>query len=375
MRLQSIVSGTLALILGFTAATAPGWAQTPPQAAFTDSAAAGLAATKRVAISSVIVSFQASVADEAGPGAMLRMFQSKETAQSVLAMPDLDPALQAAVVQAVYAQLQADLTAAGFEVVPEAEVKANASYQQIQKLAGMPASVKFANAGGDALLVSPASLPGYLPYVMETGPFTSVTKTYLGWTSAMGAKSITPGGPSLISLNNNWKIPGLEVQMAKDLNANVVKAFYVVTIGKAEVSRRQSFDTVSGVSFDGALVSGVQRTVSANGSAFAQLGLLPDQTRIAFRTPGGNAKWQKVSTGKPVPAKDGDVVVRLAEPMLGGTDFFSVTGASQQKGLFGSGADFKFSFTVQVNDPAAYGREVVGMLTTADRAMIALVKP
>ena len=120
---------------------------------------------------------------------------------------------------------------------------------------------------------------------------------------------------------------------------------------------------------------GSRIVTTGEGSAAAQLSLVPDQTRIAFRTPTGNPKWQKVGFTKPAPAKDGDVVVRLAAPMINDGNFFSVTGTSRLGGIFAPGADFQFNFTASLTDQKAYGAAVDGMIAAATGAMVGLVKP
>ncbi len=358
-----------ALALALAAATAPSaaWSQASPApaatAAYTDSAATGLAATRRVAIASVIVSFQASVAGTKAQGN--GMFADKTSAQTVLALPEMDPELQAAIAAEAYRQLKAGLVAAGFNIVPEAEVTANASYQQIVKAAANPNFTRFGNALGDATLVSPPPLAPYLPYAME-GSIFEQPKSYIGWVSKMGGKSTTPGGPSVITIGSTWKLPGLEVQMAKELNAHVVKAFYVVTLGQATASRRRE-RLNTGPSSPG--------RESGEGTAEAEVGLLADQTRIAFRTPDGNNKWQKVPVTRPAPAKDGDVVVRLAQSLAGSSDDFSMTSSSSLGGLFNPGADFQFSFVARLDNPTAYRAEVQSMIGAANSAMTALLKP
>jgi len=357
--------GAVAAALGSSPAFGQMPATPPPtaSAAFTDSAAAGLSATRRVAIASVIVSFQASAAGTKAQGN--GMFADKNSAQTVLALPAMDPELQAAIVAEAYHQLRAGLTAAGFEIVPEAEVITNASYQQIVKAAGTPNYTRFGNAIGDAMLVSPPTLTPYLPYAME-GSLFEQPKSYIGWVSGMGGKSVTPGGPSVTSIGTIWKVPGLEVQMAKDLNAHVVKAFYVVTVGRASASRQRD-RIATGPSSPG--------RESGQGSAQAEVGLLADQTRIAFRTPNGNNKWQKVTFSKPAPAKDGDVVVRLAESLGGSSDVFAMTSSSSLGGLFNPGADFQFRFVATLTEPARYRAEVQSMIGSANSAMTALVRP
>jgi hypothetical protein len=326
---------------------------------FTDSSAAGLAPTKRVAITSVIVSFQASVGSKKAAGS--GMFANKTESTSTLGMSDMDPALEDAITAEAYRQLKADLVAAGYEIVPEAEVAADASYREIISKVGFVNHSKSANAMGDAFLVSPASLTPYMPYTMEGSAFQSGVQSFLGWGAGWG-KPPTPGGYSLMTAATFWKLPGLEVAMAKSLNAHVVKAFYVVTLGQTTVK--------SSASSNAYMDSGEGSTV-----VVAQPGLLPDQTRISFRSPGGNAKWQKVPFNKPMPAKDGDVVVHLAEPMLGDKSQYAVDiGGGQRNRLFHSLGDFKFTSTATITNPVAYQRDMQAMIATATRSMVALVK-
>lgn len=347
-------------LCAFDAHAAPLPADATVQAAFTDSSAAGLAGTKRVAITNVIVSFQASVGmtKEAGSG----MFADKSSSTSLMALPDMDPALQDAIAAQAYNELKNNLTAAGYEIVPEAEVAADANYKAIIAKVGFVNHSKSLNALGDAILVSPASLTPYMPYTAEGSLFESGVKSYLGWSSGWG-KPATPGGFSLMKAGTFYQLPGMEVALAKSLNAHVVKAFYVVNIGRTTAAHSRTL--------------GSTITTTATANAFAQLGLLPDQTRIAFRTPNGNAKWQKVSMTKQAPAKDGDVVVHLGEPILGSTDFFDVSGDGGHEGggwLLGHTGDFKFSYVASINDAAAYQAEVQAMIATATRSMVALVK-
>ena len=252
---QGSKSAFLALLIAGGCLLAPASvAAQAASAAFTDSSAAGLGATRRVAIATVVVSFQASVAGERLGGS--GMFADKSSARAVLALPDMDPALQARIANEAYAQLKAQLTAAGYEVVPEAEVKASATYGEMIRLAGLPNYTRFGNGLGDMTLVSPAGLLPYLPYGLEGGLFEQ-PKSYIGWVSGMGGKSTTPGGPSVTTIAGIWKLPGLEVKLAKELNANVVKAFYVVNLGEAFADRKREL--------------GARIVTTGEGSAAAQL--------------------------------------------------------------------------------------------------------
>jgi hypothetical protein len=350
----------------------------PPTAAkavMTDSSAAALAATKRVAITSVMVSFQASAGGEKTNTSGL--FAAKTDTSATLQMPEMDTQLLSTIADAIYQQLQADLADNGFDVLPEASVLGSAGYQKIVKMAGISNFSKFANLDGDVLLVGPSSLKPYLPYNAETGKFSATLKgTIKGWVGGFGGKSSTEGGPSVISIGEIYGLPGLEVELARELNANLVKATYVVTLGSAKAS----VDRFSSTSHN-----------KYAGSAFAQVGLRAGQTRIAFRTPAANAKGESAPGGYTAnfgnnagPAKDGNVVVTLAEPLLGGTDFFAVTEPEVKKptllgGLlgagFGNGADVQFTYIASVSDPAAYQAEVLAMARLAQRDMLTLVKP
>lgn len=350
------------------------------QVAFTDSTAAGLAPTKRVAITSVIVSFQASVGfkKDGGTG----MFADKSTSTSLMTMPYMDPDLQDAITAQAYRHLKADLVAAGYEIVPEAEVAADASYKEIIGKVGFVNHSRSLNALGAAVLVSPPTLTPYMPYTMEGGGFQALAGgkgSFVGWPSSWGkvaawGKSPTPGGYSLMTAATFYKLPGLEVALAKSLNAHVVKAFYVVNIGSTTAGHGRSW----GLATSNFGATGTRTTFRGTASAFAQLGLLAEQTRIAFRSPTGNAKWQKVNLNKSVPAKDGDVVVHLAETMLGGTDYFDLAGdGGKMRGegtFFESNSDFKFTYVASVTDSAAYGSEVQAMIASATHSMLALVK-
>lgn len=365
-----LVCAAVILTLGTSQAAPP----TSAKVVMTDSSPAALAATKRVAITSVMVSFQASAGGEKTNTSGL--FAAKTDTSSSLQMPEMDTKLLADITDDIYKQLQADLAANGFEVLPEADVVASAGYQKIAKMAGISNFSKFANLDGDVMLVGASGLKPYLPYNAETGKFSASIKGNIkGWVGGFGGKSSTEGGPSVISIGEIYGLPGLEVELAKELNANLVKATYVVTLGSAKAA----VDRFSSTTHN-----------SYTGSAFAQVGLRAGQTRIAFRTPSASPKGESAPGGytanfgnNAAPAKDGNVVVTLGEPLLGGTDFFAVTEPDVKKptllsGLlgagFGNGADVQFTFIASVSDAAAYRAEVLGMAKLAQQGMLALVK-
>lgn len=352
--------------------------------AMTDSSAAALATTKRVAISNVMVSFQASVGGDKTNTSGL--FAAKSDASSALQMPVMDTQLLATITDDIHQQLKADLQANGFEVLPEATVLASSAYKKIIAMAGISNFSKFANMNGDVVLVGASGLKPYLPYNAETGKFGQPTKSLINdWISRMGGKSSTEGGPSSITIAEIYALPGLEVDMCKELNAHVVKATYVVTLG----STKSAVERFTGTHQDIRGNTGFSSTHTGN--AYAQVGLLAGQSRIAFRTSAAKTGGESSSGsytanfGNNAPAaKDGNVVVTLAESLAGGSDFFSLAGGEKKDGgvgsflfgkvLGGTGADTQFEFTASISDPAAYRAEVVGMVKQAQRDMLVLVK-
>jgi len=366
-----LIAASWILAIGSVYAAPP----TPAKVVMIDSSASALATTKRVAITSVMVSFQASAGGEKTNTSGL--FAAKTDTSSSLQMPEMDTKLLASIADDIYKQLQIDLAANGFEVLPEATVVASPGYQKIARMAGISNFSKFANLDGDVMLVGASGLKPYLPYNAETGKFSAQIKSNIkGWVGGFGGKSSTEGGPSVISIGEIYGLPGLEVELAKELNANLVKATYVVTLGSAKAA----VDRFSSTSHN-----------TYSGSAFAQVGLRAGQTRIAFRTPSASEKGESAPGGYTAnfgnsasPAKDGNVVASLGEPLLGGTDFFAVTEPDVKKptllsgllgGGFGNGADVQFTFIATVSDAAAYRAEVVGMAKLAQQSMLALVKP
>ena len=366
------------IALALAALLAAGFSHAAPPAAakvaLTDSSPAPLAATRRVAITSVLVSFQASAGGEKTNTSGL--FAAKTDASSTLQMPEMDAKLQAEIADELYRELAAGLQANGFELIAEATVLASPGYQKVIKMAGITNFSKYGNKDGDVTLVGASALKPYLPYAAETGKFATPTKNLIkGWTGGWGGKSSTEGGPSTITTGEIYGLPGLEVELARELNANLVKATYVVTLG----STQAAVDRFSSTHHN-----------SYSGTAFAQVGLLAGQTRIAFRTPNANPKGESAPGGYSAnfgnnasPAKDGDVVVSLTEALQGGTDFFAVTEPDIKKptllsglmgGGFGTGADVQFTYLAKLSDPEAYRAEVLAMAKAAQRNMLVLVK-
>jgi hypothetical protein len=79
-------------------------APTAVKAVMTDSSAEALAATRRVAVTNVMVSFQASAGGDKTNTSGL--FAAKTDASSILQMPEMDTKLLAEITDAIYVQLK-----------------------------------------------------------------------------------------------------------------------------------------------------------------------------------------------------------------------------------------------------------------------------
>lgn len=347
-----MLSLALALTLPLSAAAKDKEPADSAKVVFTDSSAAGLAGTKRVAITNVLISFQASVSSRTAIGGM---FGDKSDTSTALVMADMDTALLTEITDAIYAQLQLDLQASGFEVVPEEAVLASPTYQKIAKLAGFTNFSKYGNIEGAVMLVEASKLTPYAPFSPEVGTFPYPMNNMIkDWNSDK------TGGLTSNSTYYSADLPKLEVALAKELNAHVVKASYIVTLGSTKSDAG----------------SGAHNSNTYAGEVIAQVGIRDTHSRIAFRAPNGKTGGQSTSRAKPVPPKDGDVVIRLAQPIFGSKDLFSLTSFKEGKGIWGlgGGADMKFTFVATIKDSKTYQDEVVGMLKVAQKDLLTLVQ-
>ena len=360
------------VLAGNAAATPSG----PPVAGFTAGNAAPMAGVKRVAIAQVLVSFQTSVGDTVstasrtadyakyGLGALLRHDKTSETGFMRL---ELDPALARQIAGAVYAGLQADLAAAGFEVVPEADVLGNASYQSLLKEAGYTNPSRYFNMDGDVLLAAPDMLRPYMPYALEQGDFfeNGQRKSYIsGWIRniPMSGGSSTDGGPKFTLASSAWKGPDLEAKMAQELNAAVVKANYIVTLGRVDLSVSHDYVWAEkGADALGRDTSTNTVTTTTSGTASAALGLRGGQSRLAFRLAGG--KSQKAAKGEPYQLpRDGDVVLTIDRAVPGLAGYFDL----QPGG--------KLEMVATLRDKERFATDSAAMIGTEQKKMLDLVR-
>jgi len=323
-----------------------------------------------------VLEFQTKVFAEAITGRLSKMYLNRGNTYTDNVLAGFDPKLLEAVANQVYARLAADLTAAGFEVVPEAEVLAQPAYQKLRETMGWPQGYHFGNKDGHSLVVGPASLPIYVPPLGEQGTFGN-HKKIKGDTQAP-ARSWGDAGKLA---GNSSYAAGLEVDLAKALNAHVVKAWYLVGFGSA--SAETGFDAIQTAHFE--------TTATSRSAARAQMYLRDEQTRIALRTPDGDRSYARES--KRISALsggyrpwDGDVVVRLDEMLAGEADFLADGGVQKAEepkaggllGMLGSAArglsgSTDNSFKTQV-DPARFAEQAGGMVSALQPLLVARLK-
>lgn len=330
---------------------------------FVDSTAAQLAPTKRVAITEVTIIFQTSAAGTKKSHWLLGAeAPDVANASSLIEFSAANPVMVSAISGLVHVQLEDDLRAAGFEIVPEAEVLASPTYKEMLTSAGVTNPSRYANKLGDAWYAGSTKLGGlYMPYAMEVGTFQNQPRSFLGWMKGgkilKGADSATAGGPNATKIANNWKLPMLEVKLAKELGAHVVKATYVVTLGSTGGA------TVNKVSSD---------TEEWSAPTQISLGLLQDQTRIAFRLANGK-NFHIRNMLKQVPAMDGDVVVTLANPLLAPGDYFNFTSSVDEKPIESKIDKWQVAHVTLKNE-AKYVGAVVALAKKTDTALLGLVR-
>ncbi|HMV17389.1 MAG TPA: hypothetical protein PLN96_08500 [Zoogloea sp.] len=341
-----------------------------PKVEFTDSTAERIGQTRRVAITNVILEFQTKVFAEHITGRLSKMYLKRGDSFSDNELAGFDPRQLEQAANQVYKKLVTDLTAAGFEVVPEAQVLAQPAYQKLRETMGWPQGYHFGNKEGHSLIVGPTALKPYVPPLSEQGTFAN-TRQEKG---ELQAPALGWSDRARFAGNSSYAA-GLEVQLAKALNAHVVKVWYLIGFGNATAST--DWDAISTAHFS--------TTATSRTGATAQMYLRDEETRLAVRLPDGDAGYARESkrinaiTGGYRPY-DGDVVVRLDETIPGEADFLAGGGVqnatterdakagiggllgSMAKSLTGTIADNSYKTTVDPTRFAAAAADMAGQL-------------
>lgn len=298
-----------------------------PRIEFTQSNASGLAQTRRVVIASLVLEVQTRIKAEYVTGLLSKRVLQRNNTSSINSLKGYQVAALEAAADRLYARLQQQLVAAGYELVPSSELEALPAYQKQVAGLGYPSGYAWNNSDGNSFVVSPKALKLYVPAIGEQPSF-SVTKKGVGSTdepSRSALENMKMGGESSYSA-------GREVEIAKALNAHVLKAWYVVGFGSAtaETDWDGKESTMSVGGFTTTTTTGAtQRTGAA-----AQMYLREGGTRLALRHPNGDtahARSARFGTfNSQQHAYDGDLVLRLDEAVVGSADFLADGGVQKK---------------------------------------------
>ena len=325
---------------------------------------AALSTTKRIALTSCVVDFQTSAFVE-NDGSVL----NRNTTRAVNKLVDAPRDVLQGVVDDACAKLRADLKAAGYELVPQSEIAAQPAYTKMLALTGIQGPVGHKSLDGGSLVFGSSDQPLYLPCGNELAVYyQGASPPDATWKQAI-ADATDP--PSAMARSRTFDLPQLEIDLAKALNAHVVKAWTVVRFSSVDAESRRDW-TYQSESYD---IAGNKTTMGATdykATSAAQLGVREYQTHLAVRVATGKPDFKpSFATGGKAPARDGDIVITLVSPifMNGSEQYLAVenTGAKESGtgrvsrasgllgGLMGSrGNTVTFSFSTRISDDAAY---------------------
>lgn len=359
LKASAVAAGLFALGAS-TFAAAP--AATGSDYRFVEGGAAQLSGVKRVVITNFVVAFQVDAAvrkdDATRVGqTTIRGGNAKEVAAK-MEWQNIDTALLQEIADAGLASLKADFKAKGIEVLDESVLTGQAAYASILAASGLTNYTDYSilNITDDAKKASP----------METDRN--------GMAKIVGAKGLTPynhsifeGGQGCYAYGKSlpsqkvYYVPGFEIDLAKSLDAVVVKAWQFVNFTQLAAGvKQEGFSGGTNVHFDASAKSVVR--------------LREGKTRLSFRLPTSTQRAR--NTPALLEAKDGDVVLALAKPLFIGTEYyrFADTGETGgQKVRAGLGGTQHFNFGATLSNPAGYKTDVTqgmggvlgGLVTTA----------
>lgn len=188
-----------------------------------------------------------------------------------------------------------DLAASGIEVVPAEEIKKHEEYSKLKRSAETIHDVSFAYnkskgfSKSEAVVCSPAALPYHTVSAGETA------NRFVGFDT--GQESLSE------VFANSGAHKDIEADLAKSLNATLLKVYYVVGFGDAKAS----------VSDGGGWIGHGQSVTS-------ELYLATGDTQFSLRVPDVSSfhiQWNKADD----PAYDGNAFIRLKERISAGAGF------------------------------------------------------
>jgi hypothetical protein len=288
---------------------------------------------KRLAITSFGVEFQTRIFHEND-----KVRSGKERA-SITTVDNVEQDALQQMTDDLYAKLVADLKAAGYEVIAPDALKAHPKYQQLASdtaasTAPQPITFKHAGAhggigdlivetaGGDgtwskATVFSPAPTGFYLPRPGERGSrLDPATIASAARNLALTGEAAAKGGA-----RGALTTSGQEQQLAKDLNASLLKVYYVVSPVRSWVDSGMSpgKDWAKGktLKYAKGLLDFTDRPLVGSYLARGNTIIGEAETHWAIRTSEGQGFGISGGIGggmlgkKGTPPKDGDVLVQL----------------------------------------------------------------
>lgn len=325
---------------------------------FVDSSAAQLAGVTRVVIANYVIAFQT----EATAFREATRYNKAETAASN-EWDNIDIAMMQEIVDAGYAKLKADFIAKGIEVLDVSVLAPQPMYQNIQRATGFGSPAYWGNGDGKAVFVSATGLAPFQSYGPETGNF----EMYQGTRGA--ANTGAPNPPTMMKRLTPYQMPGWEIDLAKALNAAVVKAWQVVNFAKVEAGANRW-----GFGGGGGTLDRAEHTASAS----THLRIRQEQSRISFRLPNSTnrtgVRVRQIPAPYMAPPKDGDVVVALGNPIFLGSDLFTIQNEGETSGqrLRGAllGGPQHFNYAAHLTNPTLYKTRVSGAVNDLMGALV-----
>jgi hypothetical protein len=325
---------------------------------FVEGSANQLSGVKRVIVSDFVVVFQLDGSvrnnNETRIGSMTLFGRNAKEVAAKMSWKNPDTAAMQDIADAGLAALKARFKANGIEVLDESLLTSQPAYASILEATGLKnledysivnvseADYRKGNNGTESVSEAKiVSAKGSAPYghsVFEGGLCCHVRKGY----------------PS----SKAYYVPGFEIDIAKGLDAAVVKVWQYVYFTQVDAGVRQD-GWAGGVG--GAVVN-----FSASAKSVLRIG--EQKTRISLRLPTSTNKTRNTPTTW-LP-NDGDVVISLSKPVLIGDQYYRVedSGTTAGQDLRASlGGTQNFNFAATLNDPAAYKRDLgQGMGTVLD---------
>lgn len=318
---------------------------------FVDSNAAQLAGIKRVIIINYVIAFQTQ--GTTTPPSM----GSSITTVGTNSWDNIDTGMLQEITDNGLAKLKASFRERNIEVLDESVLSNQPDYAKILQATGFDAPVNWANSDGKTILVGATGLRPFISFSPEVGN--------LEWPIVGRTKDAVAHPPSVMGRYNPYKMPSWEIDLAKALDAVVVKAWQVVNFAKVAAGSSSWSAPRNWITFGGTSMTFHEGEVSSttySSNASSHLMIRQGASRLSFRLPdstkrAGSSVIQNPLTYLAYP-KDGDVVVVLGNPYFLGSQFFSIGGGGESSGQSARrailGGVAHSDFTAILTKPAEY---------------------